>query len=301
MKKRIVSILVMTLLIATTILPAASSFIATKISNPGEVLDQHSDWSDDCRFFSGSEWQEFIPSMVTHTRVEVKIAQWFGGSPDLKLTIEKPLGTVLTSKEMPASKIPSGICGWVSFDIPDINLIPGNNYYLKLNAPLGSEYGWGFSANGLYPPGTSSIWPADWCFRTYCLDNTPPTKPNGPYGPTSGKKGQKLTYTYSSTDADGDKIRYGLDFVGDDFIVDDWTDDYYNSAYIVTTYLTFNIEGTHTFRVIAEDEQGAQSEWSDPLRISISKGKEKTNDTPFLKFLENYPILYQLLQRILKL
>lgn len=294
MKKEIFGILVFMLLIATVVLPVVNSLKIENILKTGEVLDQHSDWSDDCIYISGSEWQEFIPTMIIHTRIEVKIVQWYSGSPDLKLTVEKPLGNVLSSKELPASSIPSGVCDWVSFDIPDVNLVPGHNYFIRLTAPIGSEYGWGFSANGLYPPGNSSIWPADWCFRTYCLSNSPPTKPNGPFGPTSGRKGQQLKYTYSSTDIDGDKIKYGLDFVGNDFIVDDWTEDYYESGYIVTTYLTFNIVDTYTFRVIAEDKNGAQSEWSDPIVISITKNKAV--NFPLIRFLQTYPQIFQLIK-----
>jgi len=38
-----------------------------------------------------------------------------------------------------------------------------------------------------------------------------------------------------------------------------------------------------------------------PVSLKTPKTKEKTINTPFLKFLENYPIIYQLIQRILKL
>jgi hypothetical protein len=250
MKKGIVSIFVMMLLIATTALPVVNSLKATTISNLGEVLDQYSDWSDDCKYVSDFEWQEFIPTMVKHTRIEVKIVQWFSGSPNLKLTLEKPLGTVLTSKEMPASAIPSGTCDWVSFDIPDVNLVPGNNYFIKLTAPLGSEYGWGFSANGLYPNGTSSIWPADWCFRTFCLENNPPNSPTCAYDKTN----DELVAT--ATDPDGDKIKYGVDW-NNDGTVDQWTG-FVSSG----TQQIIDCNGRKgTVRVIVEDEYGLQSNW----------------------------------------
>jgi hypothetical protein len=133
----------------------------------GEVLDQHQDYSDECSFIDGFEWQEFIPTMDNLVRVEVKVAQWKENSPNLKLTIEKPLGTILTQKELPASGIPSGDCDWTSFDVPDIDLTPHENYYIKLTAPQGSEYGWGLAWNNLYPQGDSSRPPGDWCFKTY--------------------------------------------------------------------------------------------------------------------------------------
>jgi len=117
------------------------------------------------------EWQEFAPSKERLARVEVKIAQWYGGSPNLKLSIEKPLGTVLTFKELPASEIPSESYGFVSFDVPDVYLVSGEKYYITLTAPLGSEYSWACSeTDDRYPQGNSSGGTGhDWCFRTFDL------------------------------------------------------------------------------------------------------------------------------------
>jgi len=284
MNKKTVGIFIMTLLIAAAVLPVANSLKSRTILNLGEVLDQHSEWSDDCIYISDFEWQEFIPTMVTHTRIEVKIVQWYGGSPDLKLTIEKPLGTVLTSKEMPASLIPSGTCDWVSFDIPDVNLAPGDNYFIKLTAPTGSEYGWGFSANGLYPNGTSSIWPADWCFRTFCLENNPPNNPTASYN----KANDELVLT--TTDPDGDKVRYGISWDNDN-IVDQWTN-------LVPSGTQQNIGcngRTGPVKVIAEDEYGEQSNW-----VSVSS---KTN-VKYLSFFEiffkRFPFFEKILNQIIQ-
>ncbi|HEC81162.1 MAG TPA: hypothetical protein ENI42_01880 [Thermoplasmatales archaeon] len=168
MEKKIVGVFVSMLLIAATVaLPVAGNTSSLNTSGLGEVKDQYQEWSDECIYISDYEWQEFVPTMDNLVRVEVKIVQWYGGSPDLKLTVEKPLGNVLTLKELPASVIPSGTCDWVSFDVPDIPLTSGDSYYIKLTAPLDSEYGWGIAYNGLYPNGSSSQDPADWCFRTF--------------------------------------------------------------------------------------------------------------------------------------
>jgi hypothetical protein len=287
MKKKKIVIIVMMLLIVTAFLPLVNSLNITTISNLVEVLDQKSEWSDDCQYISGSEWQEFIPTMVTHTRVEVKIVQWFSGSPDLKLTIEKPLGTVLTDKEIPASLIPSGTCDWVSFDFPDVDLVPGDNYFIKLTAPLGSEYGWGFSANGLYPPGTSSIWPADWCFRTFCLVNNPPNKPSASYN----KATDELLIT--ATDPDGDKVRYGVDWDNDN-TVDQWTT-------LVPSGTPQSVACTGRkgpVGLITEDEYGAQSSW-----VSVNS-KDKLIDYTvldwfFYRFANRFPFLNKILNQII--
>ena len=283
MKKKNICLVVLMLLIATPALPVANSLKSTSISNLVEVLDQHSDWSDDCIYISGDEWQEFVPTMITHTRIEVKIVQWFSGSPDLILTVEKPLGTVLTSKDMPASLIPSGTCDWVSFDIPDINLVPGVNYFIKLTAPLGSEYGWGFSANGLYPNGTSSIWPADWCFRTFCLENNPPNNPIASYN----RANDELIIT--ATDPDGDKVRYGISWDNDN-IVDQWTN-------LVTSGTQQNIGcngRTGTVKVIAEDEFGEQSNW-----ISVTSKTKQHYLLFFERLFQCFPLFEKILNQII--
>lgn len=282
MKKKNIYLVVLMLLITTAALPLANGLQSTTILNLGEVLDQHSEWSDDCMFISGDEWQEFVPTMITHTRIEVKIVQWFSGSPDLILTVEKPLGTVLTSKDIPASLIPSGTCDWVSFDIPDINLVPGVNYFIKLTAPLGSEYGWGFSANGLYPNGTSSIWPADWCFRTFCLENNPPNNPTASYN----RANDELVIT--ATDPDGDKVRYGVSWDNDN-IVDQWTN-------LVPSGTQQNIGcngRTGTVKVIAEDEFGEQSNW-----ISVTSKTKLHYLSLFERLFQRFPQFEKILNQI---
>jgi hypothetical protein len=77
---------------------------------------------------------------------------------------------------MKATEIPT-TCDWVVFDIDDINLVPGDTYYIHLKHDAGAEYAWAGANGDLYPAGDSDIgaqW--DWCFRTYVdksHDNTP--------------------------------------------------------------------------------------------------------------------------------
>jgi len=175
MEKKILSFFVMMLFLATTTYTSIGHTNNNIGSSFAEVLDQSQTWEDVCQFIPDSEWQEFKPTIDNLNRVEVKVAQWFGGSPDMELTVEKPLGNVLTSRKVAAINIPSGSCGWVSFNVPDITLIIGASYYIRVIAPLGSEYGWGLASNNLYSQGISSKDPADWCFKTY--GNYDPTIP----------------------------------------------------------------------------------------------------------------------------
>ena len=124
-----------------------------------------------------------------------------------------------------------------------------------------------------------------------------PDPPDQPSGAINGKTREEYTYTTYATDFDGDKIKYGWDWGNGTPI--EWTAFYDSGEDAEASYSWENI-GTFQIRVIAQDENGYMSEWSDPLPVSMPKSKPYFN-TPFLDFLQNHPILYQLLQRFLRL
>jgi len=100
--------------------------------------------------------------------------------------------------------------------------------------------------------------------------NNPPNTPSKLNGPTSGVPDIEYTYTTSTTDPDGDTVRYGLEGTQDN-TVDFWTV-YYNSGVTCEIEITFVEVGTYYFRVLAEDEHGAQSGFSQTLTVVISEG-----------------------------
>ena len=137
-------------------------------AEPTPVTDQEQPICDDCAFLPNYGWQEFIPKGKTLQKVVVCLAHWFGGSPDITLSIESPLGNSLgCSVTLPVSAINEGSCDWVSFDVPDIRLNTGDRYFIVVSYPLGGEYGWCGANGNPYTPGTSdkgSDW--DYTFRT---------------------------------------------------------------------------------------------------------------------------------------
>lgn len=134
---------------------------------PKQIVDQSQPICDDCRFLPNYGWQEFVPQGKTLQTVDVCLAEWYGGSPDITLSIEKPLGTSLSSKTLPVSAINSGQCDWVSFDIPDISLSKGATYYIVISYPPGGEYGWCGAWGNPYASGVSDVDPDwDYTFRT---------------------------------------------------------------------------------------------------------------------------------------
>jgi hypothetical protein len=87
-----------------------------------------------------------------------------------------------------------------------------------------------------------------------------------------------------------------------DMIPDEWTG-FYDPDINITTSHTWTKQGSYEIRVKARDTDGLESVWSDPLPITMPRNR--AIQTPFLNFLQNflqqYPILYQLLQRFLRL
>lgn len=117
--------------------------------------------------------------------------------------------------------------------------------------------------------------------------NNDPYKPGVPEGPTSGKIKVSYTYSTSTTDPDDHQVQYGWDWDGDD-TVDEWTD-LFDSGDISSRSHTWNTQGSYNIKVKARDEYGAESEWSDPL--SISMPRFKLMNTFLLKFLERHPTI----------
>ena len=191
-----------------------------------EQLDQEqTDYSYDYRLYS-SKWaaQSFEPSEDFLNRVELYMNRYGSPTDDLVLSIRSSLtGPDLTVCSKPASQIPTGI-SWVNFDFDDISVTPGNTYYIVLRTAGGNNfksYEWGFGSYTPYTQGTfwksstsGSSWTEytsyDFCFKTYGNSeiNSPPNIPSNPSGPNSLMIGTSATYSSSTTDPDGDQIKY---------------------------------------------------------------------------------------------
>ena len=117
--------------------------------------------------------------------------------------------------------------------------------------------------------------------------NTPPDKPSKPYvenrpDPIGNPLARNNNYTFCTRteDSDGDKIKYGWNWTGqiDDnpLTVDEWEDNngiFYEKYLTIHTLHGYKKAGTYHVCVIACDEYGLESEWSDPLHIFVSQNK----------------------------
>ena len=123
-------------------------------------------------------------------------------------------------------------------------------------------------------------------------ENNFPEKPEKPSGPTEGKCWVPYTYFSSAIDIDNDKIRYGWDWDGD-YVVDEWTLLYEPGEEVEVNH-SWYVTGYYEIRVKAMDVHGAESNWSDPLPVSMPKNKHSIKllfSQPVERLLEKFPSL----------
>lgn len=104
-------------------------------------------------------------------------------------------------------------------------------------------------------------------------DNYPPDKPSKAQGETNGRYNQKYTYTTLVTDPDGDDI----------YVIFNWGDGR-NTGWIGPYLSGEQISMDHTYMGLSEksfeitlkakDINGEQSEWSDPLTVTMPRNRD---------------------------
>lgn len=99
-------------------------------------------------------------------------------------------------------------------------------------------------------------------------ENNPPIKPSTPVGSIFIEKGVLHQYLSSTFDIDGDKIRYMFDW--GDGLFSNWSEYLSSNA---TVFMNHSWDSISNFeiRVMAQDEKGLNSSWSDPLEIIVSE------------------------------
>lgn len=125
-----------------------------------------------------------------------------------------------------------------------------------------------------------------------------PDKPRRPSGLIVGEVGKEYQYSTSTIDINGDQIQYGWDWDGD-LRIDFWSE-FYESGETCTVSHSWNEKGTYLIYVIAMDIRGIESDWSEPLVVSMPRVKNKPSCL-FEKLSELFPNLFQLIQRIMNL
>jgi hypothetical protein len=96
--------------------------------------------------------------------------------------------------------------------------------------------------------------------------NLPPEKPAKPTGRVSGAPGNTYMYSSETTDPEGDGILYQWDWGDGNF--SEWLGPY-ASGNTVSTQKSWTEKGSYSVRVKAKDIQGHESDWSDPLDVTM--------------------------------
>ena len=133
-------------------------------------------------------------------------------------------------------------------------------------------------------------------FKPGLSDNQPPNKPNI-NGPTSGKINDEYIYTTSTTDPDDDDVFYLFDWGNG---MTSFIQGPYESGEECSGAGIWFDEGNYEIKVKAIDIHNAESEWSDPLSISIPKSRSYINHW-IINFLDNHPNMFPLLRLIINL
>ena len=128
--------------------------------------------------------------------------------------------------------------------------------------------------------------------------NQPPDTPSRLSGSTTVKPRMAYTYTTSAIDPYGDDLYYLFNW-GDgstESIVGP-----YASGEEVSASHTWSKQGSYALKVKAFDTYAQESDWSEPLGVTMPRNKPYIN-TPFIiSFLQQHPHLFPLLRQLLRL
>ncbi len=123
-----------------------------------------------------------------------------------------------------------------------------------------TTYSWYARAND----GEFSTLSDTWSFSTAPANN-PPNTPSMPSGPSSGYTGIPYSYSASSTDPDGDQVKYTFDW-GDGTTSETG---FVDSGTTASESHSWSNPGTYYVKAKATDSKGASSGWSDSKALTI--------------------------------
>ena len=129
-------------------------------------------------------------------------------------------------------------------------------------------------------------------YQIYSYENIPNNIPDAPTidGPSNGRSGDVLTYTFNAIDPDGEDIRFHID----------WGDGNANNTdYVVSgtdkmISHVWGAQGNYTIMAYAEDIYNAESDW-----VVLDVEIPRTRASSYLWFLDRFPLLKRLLTFLL--
>ena len=128
--------------------------------------------------------------------------------------------------------------------------------------------------------------------HTVHIQNHRPNKPTVD-GPKTGRKGIEYDYKFVATDPDNHIVCYIVDW-GDSTTSES---DFYTSGFEVTLSHIFQKIGIFSVKAKTKDLHGAESEWSDPLLVTIPRNRAYIQSF-FQLFSERFPLLEEFVKWI---
>ena len=122
--------------------------------------------------------------------------------------------------------------------------------------------------------------------------NQPPNVPTID-GPASGKAGTSYDYDFTSTDLDGDDVKYFIDWGDGDT---EWTE-FVASGTPVTRSHTWTEKRTYEIKAKAKDTDDYESEWG---TLTVTMPRNRAVNNPFLNFLGQHPNMFPVLRLLLQ-
>ena len=126
--------------------------------------------------------------------------------------------------------------------------------------------------------------------------NEPPEKPQKPTGPCSGKINILYTYNTTTIDIDNDEVYYKWDW--GDGSQSTWLGPY-DPGDEATADHTWTTKGDYGIKVKAKDTQDSESDWSDPLTITMPFSYDPPNLQLLKVLFERFPNAFPILRQIM--
>jgi hypothetical protein len=128
------------------------------------------------------------------------------------------------------------------------------------------------------------------------VPNTPPDTPQKPTGRSSGKPGVTYEYSTQSYDPEGQQLWYQWDWGNGNF--SDWLGPVYSGQTTTTTY-NWPQKGTYQVRVKCRDIFNLESNWSEPLSVTMPTSYNIPMQWLLHKLFEQFPNAFPILRRLL--
>jgi hypothetical protein len=245
----------------------------------GNPFDSY--WIDDTTGFRvGDNSQPNIPSDANPEDGEIDVNNeadliWTGGDPNQW----NPEDLVTYDVYLGTNNYPPKVSNNQSITIYDPGTLNLNTtYYWKIIA---------WDNHGAFTEGPI------WHFTTAEVPNGHPDSPKIT-GPISGKVGIEYNWKFASIDPDNDDIYYLIQW-GDGCGSQEWVGPYPSGEEVILSHV-YTQKGTYTIYAQAVDIYDAESGWSS-YQVTISREKSIQNKM-FVMFLEQFPILQKLFQRL---